>query len=461
MANNEKAKLYKQIVSQTDEYTMLQRMQTLGFWPEAEGIPEDPDEEIDERRDIDQKISELRKQATVVKNPEKALQQERIRRWQESKLRRAAAKAEREENLQKRREQWAAEKAATIVHAGEDVSAGLQDTQSDQAKLLRQSLPILHSGAEVAEAIGLSLARLRWLTYHRKGAPLVHYHRFEIPKKTGGTRLISAPKPDLARAQRWVLENVLNRLEIEAPAHGFVTGRSIVSGATPHSGRAVVINIDLKDFFPTITFRRVKGLFAKMGYSEHVATVFALLCTEPPRVEVKLDGTSFYIALGDRRLPQGACTSPAITNLICRRLDRRLAGLCQKIGYTYTRYADDLSFSGDDSAKVGSLLRCVRQILDDEGFEEHPTKTKVMRKSRRQEVTGLTVNDRPTLSRKERRRLRAILHNAAKHGLHSQNRHGHPAFADHLRGKVAFAAMVDPKNAQKWWDALDHALHHQ
>ena len=216
--------------------------------------------------------------------------------------------------------------------------------------------------------------------------------------------------------------------------------------------------MDLKEFFPSITFRRVKGLFQKLGYSQHVATVLGLLCTEPPRVAAELDGKVYHVALGQRVLPQGASTSPAITNAICRRLDRRLTALAARHGYTFTRYADDLTFSGDDPRPVGRLLRSVRSILETEGLTEHPRKTKVMRRSRRQEVTGLTVNVRPTVSRKDIRELRAILHNAAKHGLASQNRESHPDFAAYLTGRVEFVCMVDPTRAPVFRAWLARAL---
>src|SRR5207247_6023375 len=126
--------------------------------------------------------------------------------------------------------------------------------------------------------------------------------------------------------------------------------------------------------------------------SEHVATVLGLLCTEPPRVAAEVDGKVYHVALGERVLPQGACTSPAITNALCRRLDRRLAGLAKRHGFTYTRYADDLTFSGDNGRAVGRLLRSVRSILEAEGFTEDPRKTKGMRRAGRQEVTGVSGN---------------------------------------------------------------------
>ncbi len=458
MADDEKARLYQEIVQQTSDEQLLERMRLLGFWPPNQGLPQDPTAEVREREGIEEEMARLRRDHGVVRDPEKALNEERKRRWEASKKRRADAKAQRLAETIRRRDAWNKRRAATVVHAGEGVSAGLEQRNSDVAALESRGLPILHAGEDVAHAMGVSLSSLRWLTYHRKSATLVHYHRYSIAKKTGGVRYISAPKPALRKAQSWILENVLDKLTMEPEAHGFVTGHSIVTNAAPHSGKAVVMNLDLKEFFPSITFRRVKGLFFKLGYSEHVATVFALLCTEPPRIAAELDGKVYHVALGARVLPQGACTSPAITNALCRRLDRRLAGLATKHGFTYTRYADDLTFSGDKTTVVGRLLRSVRSIVTDEGLVEHPRKTRVMRRSNRQEVTGLTVNAKPAISRKELRQLRAILHNAAKNGLESQNRENRPHFGSYLRGRVEFACMVDPSKAIALRAALRNAL---
>jgi RNA-directed DNA polymerase len=458
MNDNEKAKLYRRIAQQANSFAVIERMRTLGFWPKGEPIPDDPPEQADERARIETELAELRKKKAVVKDVEKALAAERVRRWEESKARRAEAKIKRIELQTLRRAAWEAQRSETIFHVGPGHSSGLRDVRSDVEELARRGLTVLHAAADLARAIGMKLEGLRWLTYHRRGASLVHYHRYEIAKKTGGVRFISAPKPALALAQRWVLHEILRKLEPEPEAHGFVPGRSIVTNAAPHSSRAVVINLDLKDFFPSITFRRVKGLFHKIGYGEHIATLLALLCTEPPRVPAVLDGKTYHVALGARVLPQGACTSPDITNALCRRLDRRLAGLACRHGFVYTRYADDLTFSGDATRAVGRLLRSVRSIVREEGLTEHPSKTHVMRSGGRQEVTGLTVNDRPSVSRDELRRLRAVLHNAARFGLESQNREGRPDFAAHLRGRVGFACMVDPSRAPALHLALARAL---
>ena len=143
-----------------------------------------------------------------------------------------------------------------------------------------------------------------------------------------------------------------------------------------------------------------------------MATVLALICTEPDVDEIELDGQRLYAKRGPRRLPQGAPTSPAMTNLICLRLDQRLSGLAAKLGFTYTRYADDMTFSasGEPAKKAGALLKFVGEIVTAEGFTVHPDKTRVMRCHRRQEVTGLTVNERIAVPRDTLRRFRALLH---------------------------------------------------
>ena len=424
----------------------------------GQGLPPDPPSEALERRQVETKLAQFQQQHQTHQDPLKALAQEHQRRMKESRERRAARRKAREEARRKSLAAWAAKRQATIIHLGAGVSANLGNTVSDVTRLTSSGLPVLHEGRELAAALGVTLGKLRWLTFHRKGATVVHYHRYDVPKKSGGTRHISAPKPDLKQAQAWVWRDILEKVELHPQAHGFRPRHSIVSNAVPHVGRKVVANLDLKDFFPSITFPRVQGLFRSFGYSPQVSTILALLCTEPPRAVASIRGRRYYVAVDERALPQGACTSPAITNILCRALDRRLQALAAKLGFAYTRYADDLTFSGDDPAAIGSLLGRVRQIIVDEGFEENAAKGRVMRRSRHQEVTGVTVNQRPKLSRKELRILRAILHNAAKHGLESQNRTGHPNFAAYLKGRVGLACMIDPDRAPAWNAALAKAL---
>ena len=176
------------------------------------------------------------------------------------------------------------------------------------------------------------------------------------------------------------------------------------------------MNLDLEDFFPSIGFPRVRSVFKRAGYSPAVATILALLCTECPRRVMEYDGVRYSAATGPRGLPQGACTSPGLSNQVARRLDRRLGGLAGKLGITYTRYADDLTFSGDGEleGRVGYLMARVRHIAQDEGFAVNEAKSRVLRRNAAQVVTGLVVNGRPGVPRAEVRRLRAILHRARK-----------------------------------------------
>ena len=461
MSEDEKKNLYNRLVRQTSLELLLERMRLHGFWPKGAPLPEDPPEEAMERKEIERELESLRETFVAVQDPEKALAAERERRWEESKKRRAERKAEREAARLERKKRWEEERGGKLVHLGEGTSAGLsrEEARSDEERLRELGLPVIHNGAKLAAALEIDLQTLKWLTYHRRGAALVHYHRYEIPKKAGGTRRISAPKPMLLRAQRWVLENILEKIENAPDAHGFIRGRSIVTNASPHVGKIVVINFDVKDFFPSFGFRRVKGLFHKrLGYAEHVATALALLCTEPPRLEVRFDERRLWVALGERFVPQGAPTSPAITNLLSSRLDRRLAGAARTRDFVYTRYADDLTFSGNDVEAVGGLMALVRRVIRSEGLEPNEAKTRVMRRASRQEVTGVNVNEKLGLARDEMRRLRAILHNCERHGLESQNRRDHPNFAAWLGGKVAYVQMVAPEKGRELRASLKRVL---
>src|SRR4029078_13447271 len=134
--------------------------------------------------------------------------------------------------------------------------------------------------------------------------------------KSGGLRTLSAPHKGLAADQQWVLANILAKLPAEPAGHGFLTGKSILSNARAHVGQAVVVNLDLEDFFPSITFPRVRSVFQRAGYSPAAATVLALLCTESPRRTVEYDGKTYHVAVGPRGLPQGACTSPGLSNQV-------------------------------------------------------------------------------------------------------------------------------------------------
>jgi RNA-directed DNA polymerase len=303
--------------------------------------------------------------------------------------------------------------------------------------LERHGLPKLASPAAVAKLIGVAEDDLAALM--RPGTEAGSgYVEFEIPKAKGGTRRISAPRAPLRRVQRILLEQILDRVPVHDACHGFVAGRSTVTNARPHERAAVVVKLDLKDFFPTVHYRRVKGLFEQLGYSAEVAGTLAGLTTHRPKLP---NGDVVWPGM----LPQGAPTSPALANLACRRLDRRLDRLAAKYGAVYTRYADDLTFSfaAAPAVRLGRFLWWVDGICQQEGFTERADKRRVLRAKHQQRVTGLVVNTRANVPRADRRRFRAILHNCAKHGLASQARERED-FEAYLAGYAAYVHMVDP-----------------
>lgn len=363
----------------------------------------------------------------------------------------AQKKAEAAQRKQQREDAIAHRRASDIVFLGRGVSGRLGDRTSDEERLTRLGLPIISTPAQLASALKVSVPQLRWLAFHTEVATRTHYVHFTIPKRSGGVRTLSAPHRRLATAQKWILETILERLPIEAAAHGFVPKRSILTNASAHTGKQVVLNMDLEGFFPSITFPRVRSVFQRCGYSPAVATILALLCTECPRKQVQYAGQTYFVATSPRGLPQGACSSPALSNLVSRRLDKRLHGLARKFNLSYTRYADDVTFSGDAELKerVGYVMAHIRHIAQDEGFVVNEKKSRVLRRNHAQEVTGIVVNDHPAIPRSERRRLRAILHRAKKEGLASQNREKRPNFSSWLEGKLAYVAMVQPEVGQR------------
>jgi retron-type reverse transcriptase len=444
--------LYERIRASSKDEVILEEMIRLGFWPASGEVPNDPAEEIRRRGELQRQLEDLREKGRRLYNEKALINEARKARMAESRRKQKETKERRERERKERAEAWARRKSGEILYLGEDVSGGMSQKTSDPARLAHFGLPKLETAEQLAAAMGIEVKALRFLAYHRRTSKVSHYKRFLLPKKTGGHRLISAPMPRLKRAQHWVLNHILDKVTVHDAAHGFRGGRSIVSNARPHVGADVVINLDLKNFFPTVSQPRVKGVFRSLGYSEAVATALSLVCTEPEVDEVVLDGETYFVAKGPRHLPQGSPASPAVTNLLCRRLDRRLTGLAERLNFTYTRYADDLTFSARGGAAgsvhVGKLLRGVRDIVVHEGFVVHPEKTRVMRRGRQQEVTGVVVNDRPGVDRATLRRFRATLFQIEKDGP-AGKRWG--AGGDVLRavhGYACFVAQVDAKKGQ-------------
>jgi len=457
-----RAELMARIAASSKDAVVLAEMQRLGYWPKDASQPTIEAALIEREVELQQALAALQDELRVKGDPQAALQAMRQERMARSREQREANAQARERQRYERALRWHEARKTDAGYLGEGVSGGLgaeADPEAAKARLQAAGLPALTTPLELAQAMGLSLAELNFLGFHREVARSTHYRRFNLPKKTGGVRTISAPMPRLKRAQYWVLDNVLAKVPVHAAAHGFLPGHSIVSNAVPHCGQDVVINLDLKDFFPSVHFPRIKGVFRGLGYGEAVASLLALLCSENACDELTVDGERFFVGGKGRErvLPQGAPTSPMLTNILCRKLDRRLQALAAKLGFAYTRYADDLTFSasGDAAQQVGRLLRQVHHVLRDEGFTPHPDKQRVMRRGARQEVTGVVVNDKPSVSREERRKLRAALHRAGQQGLQAATWQGEAATRDTLVGYARFVQMV---NAQQGQALLQRAL---
>jgi len=246
-----------------------------------------------------------------------------------------------------------------------------------------------------------------------------YYRTFRLRKRSGrGYRQIAAPSRELKGLQRWVAAVILRERDLPDNCTAFRRGSSITANARPHANRGFVFNADVKDLYPSITLARVIGLFEAMGY--------------PPLVAFALGKLTTY----KRRLPQGAPSSPHIANLICRKLDRRLAGYCQAAGWTYTRYCDDITISGP--GRMGGGPSKVREIVESCGFRLNHRKTRVMRRNSRQTVTGLVVNTEVNLPRERRKAWRALFHQAKTDPGAFRHR------AAELEGYAAFLHMVRP-----------------
>lgn len=335
-------------------------------------------------------------------------------------------------------------------------------TDGDDQALVAAGLPIFHHPQELADWLRLPLKELAWLTNHfRHGRPVderrAHYHFRWIEKRRGGWRLIESPKRLLKAVQSRILDEILSRIATHPAVHGFVPGRSILTNAEPHVGQDVVVKLDLESFYPSIRLARIIRLFRGMGYSREAAIWLGRLVTSRlPLNQPFPTGKSGTSSLTlwpyfPAHLPQGAPTSPALSNLVLSRLDARLAGLARKFGATYTRYADDLTFSGPErfAASLTVFLPLAKQIIRREGLRVNRGKTRVLRQAGRQIVTGVVVNERPNIDRRAFDTLKAILTNCRRHGPTSQNRDNHPQFALHLRGRIGHVALLNPARGAK------------
>ena len=312
-------------------------------------------------------------------------------------------------------------------------------------------IPEITTLGDLADTLRLHPDDLGWLISRNAE----HYrHRWQVKPKSGRFRLIESPKVLLKFAQREVLRKILQAIPPHEAARGFRPGCSVRDFVEPHTGKMLLVRFDLEDFFPSITAARVLQIFLTAGYPESVARALTRLTTHaaPPSVLEEKELTwPERRRLAIPHLPQGAPTSPALANLSAFRLDCRLAGLAKAAGADYTRYADDLLFSGgaDFARQARRFEVVVGAILIEEGFRPNHHKTRVLRQGHQQHAAGLVLNEKPNIDRREFDRLKAILTNCARHGPASQNRENHPEFAAHLQGKLAWVRFIHPGKEAK------------
>ncbi len=328
----------------------------------------------------------------------------------------------------------------------------------EDCEKLKQEFLSLKEPRDVAALLDITYDRL---IYHIYGVPdSKKYLEFKVPKKSGRMRKISAPSTALKIIQRKLSQVLYSVYYPKASVHGFVPSRSILTNAKPHLQKRFVLNIDLKDFFDSIHFGRVRGVFMAPPYN---------LPTEVSRVLAQ-------ICCFSRKLPQGAPTSPVVSNMICARLDSQLRLLAKENHCTFTRYADDITFSTtlpvfpkrlayiDSDAKEDDekivLDNSFVSIIRENGFEINWEKVRLQHKNHHQEVTGITVNQFPNVKRDFVRKISMMLHIWDKYGLDSaRERHAKllstalkiseeevTDFREMLRGKINFLGMVRGKD---------------
>lgn len=440
--------IYDRIRETSKEEFILEEMKRLGFWGKKDGDPSVPELLIKKETELQNELSKLWEEKRKYQNKEAVLKEMRIKRMAEAKLKREETKKKKEQQRFEKAAAWQQKKTTEIIYLGEAVSADLNYAENKIETLQKNNLPIFANETELATAMGVDLKELRFLAFDRKVSTVSHYRKFYMAKKSGGKRMISAPMPRLKKAQHWILENILNKVPLHDAVNGFALNRSIVTNAQPHIGKDLVLNMDVKDFFPSIHFKRVKGLLEKLGFSQKIATIIALICTEAVTEEVAIDGKNYFVQKDNRVLPQGAPCSPAITNILCFKLDKRLQGLAAKLNCNYTRYADDVTFSGSKTVNAQQLVWRIKKIMQDEGFTVHPDKIRIMRKGTQQEVTGVVVNKQLNVSRKKLRAFRALLHNIKTKDSNTMQ-WGAGSLSNSIIGYANFVKMVNPVKGEK------------
>ena len=288
-------------------------------------------------------------------------------------------------------------------------------------------IPIIYTQEHLCALLGY----LPIYVYAAANSPERFYRQFSIPKKNGGIRIISEPLPNLKEIQKWILENILYNLKVSAYAKAYIPGKSIKDNVRFHRRQKKVLSLDIKSFYDCLTNWMVFQLFMENGYNESVAMMLTGLCC--------LNGS----------LPQGAPTSAALSNLLMKKFDEIVGKYCKEKEIRYTRYADDMTFSGDfDEVQV---IRFIRKNLKSMGLKLNKNKTRVRKQGQQQEVTGIIVNYKTQVPKTVRKEIRKNMYYIQKYGLESHLNYigtERKNYIGHLMGQISYALFINPKDRE-------------
>jgi RNA-directed DNA polymerase len=298
----------------------------------------------------------------------------------------------------------------------------------DYAKLLfSRDLPLIYNPTHLSTLVGYKKKYIKRASLY----PRNFYRDFEILKKNGTKRLISEPLPSLKEIQIWILKNILYKVPASPFAKAYKPNVKLIENLKFHKKQPKVFTLDLENFFPSIKVKAIEKVFRQLGYSRMVSILLSKLCTR------------------DGSLPQGAPTSPYLSNLILKNADVEIFNFCKKRKIRYTRYADDLSFSGDFDEN--ELLEKVTQTIEKLGLHINKSKTKLMTPNTRQTVTGIVVNEKPQVVFHKRNELRQALHYIKKFGIDEHREYkeiNQKNYLEHLLGKINFVLQINPRDVE-------------
>lgn len=278
------------------------------------------------------------------------------------------------------------------------------------------NLPVVSNITSFSNVIGLSPSLIYVLSQNSE----YYYKRKVIPKRDGTLRIVYSPSFSMKLVQRWILEEILYKIPISPYSYAFKKGISnpLTQNASAHKDNVFILKIDLKQFFSSICRERIYYIFSQIGYNPTVANLFSNICT-----------------LNDQ-LPQGAVTSPYLSNLVCIKLDKRISKYCEKRGIVFTRYADDMSFSANDKVQLKSVFNMIKKICKSEGFTINDSKTRFLTPKGRKTVTGVTISNGTVKAPKDMKRMvRAMIHKEIATGNYDN--------IQEIRGYIAYINSIE------------------